>query len=58
VAGRGAGSIYNTFPLMGGSIVPEDYWAKKDTWENFTTNDAAVQFNHRYLAMATTGVNE
>jgi len=77
VAGLDAGRAYNTFPLMGGRIVPEEYWdpAFFPTEErsgdhpgralanvgdrvrlgarNFFENTAAVQFDHRVLAMST-----
>lgn len=46
-----AGRAYNTWPLMGGQLVPDEYWG----WEglglsplrNMFENTAAVQFNHR-----------
>lgn len=51
-----AGRSYNTFPLMGGRIVPEEYWNIAG-WRNFFENTAAVQFDHRVLAISTlTGV--
>ena len=51
VAGLDAGHVYNTFPLMGGSLVPEGYGAMAPFWRNWFENPAAVQFNHRVLAM-------
>ena len=55
VAGLDAGRAYNTFPLMDGKVVPELYWAQFEEkgWRNFFENDAAVQFDHRALALAT-----
>ena len=55
VAGLDAGRAYNTFPLMDGKIVPELYWAQFEEkgWRNFFENTAAVQFDHRLLALAT-----
>ena len=53
VAGLKAGWIYNTFPLMGGRLVPEDYGALHPFLRNLTENLAAVQFDHRLLATAT-----
>ncbi|WBV43402.1 COX15/CtaA family protein [Pseudoroseomonas cervicalis] len=50
VAGLRAGLTYNTFPLMDGQWVPPGYAALSPFWQNFTTNIAAVQFNHRLLA--------
>lgn len=55
VAGMDAGRAYNTFPLMGGRIVPEEYWDQWEAkgWRNFFENTAAVQFDHRVLAAST-----
>ena len=53
VAGLKAGLIYNTFPLMGGSLIPGDYGAMQPFWRNLTENLAAVQFDHRVLATLT-----
>jgi cytochrome c oxidase assembly protein subunit 15 len=52
VAGLNAGLIYNTFPLMDGGLVPEGYWQLQPWWLNFFENVAAVQFDHRLLALA------
>lgn len=53
VAGLDAGFIYNTFPLMDGRVVPEDYGALRPWILNLFENVAAVQFDHRVLAMLT-----
>ena len=55
VAGMDAGRAYNTFPLMDGQWVPEEYLKdfEKLGWRNFFENTAAVQFDHRVLAMST-----
>jgi cytochrome c oxidase assembly protein subunit 15 len=53
VAGLDAGLTYNTFPLMDGRIVPDGYGDLAPFWLNWTENVAAVQFNHRILAVAT-----
>lgn len=53
VAGLKAGLIYNTFPLMGGSLVPDDYATLHPFVRNLTENLAAVQFDHRLLATVT-----
>lgn len=53
VAGLRAGLVYNTFPLMGGALVPSDYWLPDLGWLNPLENRAAVQFHHRLLATAT-----
>ena len=52
MAGLDAGHAYNEFPLMGGQLVPAEYWAL-DGWRNFFENTAAVQFDHRLLATTT-----
>ena len=54
VAGLHAGLIYNTFPLMDGSLVPPGYAQLQPFILNWFENVAAVQFNHRLLATATT----
>jgi cytochrome c oxidase assembly protein subunit 15 len=52
-AGLRAGLVYNTFPLMGGSVIPPDFLAQAPWWSNFTENHGSVQFIHRTLAMTT-----
>lgn len=51
VAGLDAGMIYNTFPLMGGEILPPDVMVFHPYWRNFFENMATVQFTHRWLAI-------
>jgi cytochrome c oxidase assembly protein subunit 15 len=53
VAGLHAGLTYNTFPLMDGSVVPAGYDQLRPFLRNWFENVAAVQFNHRLLAMTT-----
>jgi cytochrome c oxidase assembly protein subunit 15 len=53
VAGTDAGMIYNTFPLMGGRLVPAEYAHMTPFWLNWFENPAAIQFNHRLLACGT-----
>ena len=53
VAGTRAGFVYNTFPLMGGRLVPADYAQLHPFFRNWFENLAAVQFDHRVLAMTT-----
>ncbi|MGB0575012.1 MAG: COX15/CtaA family protein [Alphaproteobacteria bacterium] len=53
VAGLDAGLAYNTFPLMGGRLVPEGILINTPWWLNFFENTAAVQFTHRVLAIGT-----
>ncbi|HEY1794671.1 MAG TPA: COX15/CtaA family protein [Stellaceae bacterium] len=52
-AGLNAGLVYNTFPLMGGSFVPGEYAELTPFFRNWFENVAAVQFDHRMLAMTT-----
>lgn len=53
VAGLRAGKSYNTFPLMGGQLVPAGYGQLAPWWKNLFENPAAVQFDHRVLAIVT-----
>ena len=55
VAGMDAGRAYNTFPLMDGKWIPDEYWSmwERRGWRNFFENTAAVQFDHRALALTT-----
>jgi heme a synthase len=53
VAGTHAGFDYNTFPLMDGRLVPQDYARLEPFERNLTENIAAVQFDHRLLATLT-----
>jgi heme a synthase len=52
VAGTRAGLTYNTFPLMDGRLVPAGYDQLRPFYMNWFENIAAVQFDHRVLAMA------
>lgn len=52
VAGTRAGYYFNTFPDMGGSIVPEGFWRAELGALNLFENVATVQFIHRNLAYA------
>ena len=53
VAGLRAGTIFNTFPLMGGAIVPPGYAQLGGWWINALENPVAAQFHHRVLALCT-----
>ena len=53
VAGLHAGLIYNTFPLMGGEVLPGEAFFLHPAWLNFFENAATVQFTHRALALST-----
>jgi cytochrome c oxidase assembly protein subunit 15 len=50
VAGLQAGLIYNTFPLMGNSLIPPNLFALTPFWTNFFDNMTTVQFDHRIIA--------
>ncbi|HEY8574664.1 COX15/CtaA family protein [Phenylobacterium sp.] len=49
VAGNDAGLIYNDFPLMGGRLVPDDYWGGS-LWATIAHSQGAVQLHHRLVA--------
>lgn len=53
VAGLRAGRVFNTFPLMAGHVVPPGYGQLTPFWRNLFENHAAVQFDHRVLALTT-----
>ena len=53
VAGMKAGWVYNTFPLMGGQVIPDELLFYAPWYENFFTNPVTVQFTHRVLAIST-----
>jgi len=53
VAGLDAGRAWNTFPLMGGRVVPPGYAALEPWYRNAFENVAAVQFHHRLLGLST-----
>jgi len=55
VAGLKAGHIFNTWPLMGDSFVPEGLLALEPLWLNFMDNAITVQFDHRIGAYLLTG---
>ncbi len=50
VAGLKAGLIFNTFPLMGGRLIPEGIAALSPWYMNPLENLVTVQFDHRWLA--------
>jgi cytochrome c oxidase assembly protein subunit 15 len=52
VAGLRAGLIYNTWPLIDGSFIPDAARLLHDTpaWRNFFENTLTVQFSHRMTA--------
>jgi cytochrome c oxidase assembly protein subunit 15 len=54
VSGLRAGLIYNTWPLIDGSVVPEGsrLLFYSPLWRNFFENSLTVQFDHRMAAYA------
>ncbi|GIL40973.1 COX15/CtaA family protein [Roseiterribacter gracilis] len=52
-AGLRAGLVYDTWPLMGLSLVPSEWLDLAPAWINFVENHATVQFTHRLLAYCT-----
>jgi heme a synthase len=54
VAGLRAGLIYNTWPLIDGSLLPEGsrLFFEAPLWRNFFENTLTVQFDHRMVAYA------
>jgi len=50
VAGLKAGFAFNTFPLMGGQVIPDGILTLSPVWKNFFENVATVQLDHRLLA--------
>lgn len=52
-AGTHAGHSFNSFPLMNGHLIPENYGSLSPFMENFIDNIATIQFNHRLLATLT-----
>jgi len=49
VAGLKAGFYYNTFPLMGGGLIPPDFLRLEPALLNLVENPSAVQWVHRVL---------
>ncbi|XP_030560756.1 cytochrome c oxidase assembly protein COX15 homolog [Drosophila novamexicana] len=53
VAGLDAGLVYNSFPKMGDTWIPNDLLQFKPIHKNITENPTTVQFNHRILGITT-----
>ena len=49
VAGLKAGFLFNTFPLMGGTLVPAEYWSSSPTALALVQHQVGVQWMHRLL---------
>ena len=52
VAGLNAGLVFNTWPLIDGSFIPDParLWFLHPAWRNFFENTLTVQFDHRMMA--------
>ncbi len=53
MAGSHAGQSFNTYPLMNGAFIPDDYYLYEYGLKNFFENTVAINFNHRWLATFT-----
>ena len=54
VAGLDAGLVYNTWPLIDGTVMPspDRLWFIQPAWRNVFENTLTVQFDHRMTAYA------
>lgn len=52
VAGLDGGFIYNSFPLMNGRLLPDEFLATDPAWLDPFENPATAQLVHRWLAVA------
>jgi cytochrome c oxidase assembly protein subunit 15 len=55
VAGLDGGLIYNTFPLMGGRVLPEEFLQNWSFWYVLLEEPAGVQFLHRAIVFLSFG---
>lgn len=55
VAGLDGGLIYNTFPLMGGRVLPEEFLQDRSFWYVLLEEPAGVQFLHRAIVFLSFG---
>ena len=53
MAGTHAGQSFNTYPLMNGRIIPEDYFLSDFGIFNMFENTIAINFNHRWMGTLT-----
>lgn len=53
VAGLKAGLIYNSFPLMGETLIPREFLTTSPWWRDLLENPVSVQFLHRVFAITT-----
>ena len=57
VAGLKAGHVSNTWPLMGGALVPPDLFSQTGSWlESLLEAPLTVHFIHRWLAFGVLGI--
>ena len=51
MAGTNSGQSFNTFPLMNGKIIPDDYFLEDLGIYNIFENTVAINFNHRWFSI-------
>ncbi len=51
MAGTNSGQSFNTFPLMNGKIIPDDYHITDYGFYNIFENTVAINFNHRWISI-------
>jgi len=51
MAGTNSGQSFNTFPLMNGKIIPDDYFLEDLGIHNIFENTVAINFNHRWFSI-------
>ena len=51
MAGTNSGQSFNTFPLMNGKIIPDDYHMEDYGIYNIFENTVAINFNHRWISI-------
>ncbi len=51
MAGTNSGQSFNTFPLMNGKIIPDDYHMESYGFYNIFENTVAINFNHRWISI-------
>lgn len=50
VAGTHAGMMWNTFPLMGDTLIPSNSYSATPVWLSALSDPTTIQLNHRMLA--------
>ncbi len=51
MAGTNSGQSFNTFPLMNGKFIPDDYHMEDYGIYNVFENTVAINFNHRWISI-------